>query len=52
MSTCKHSQVSKYCSKCGEVINPDAKVNPNCSNHHEEYKEWNYKNCPDCGKSL
>ncbi len=43
----------KYCPNCGEIVNPQATVVPNCQNFHQEYGvEFKFKFCPECGKKL
>ncbi len=43
----------KYCSQCGEVINPESHITLNCPDFHRQRKEslkWKY--CVDCGVEL
>lgn len=48
----KGSQV-RYCSDCGKLMNPQARQNPNCARHHQEYgAQFGWCFCPDCGIEL
>lgn len=43
---------TRHCPQCGEIVNTEANVDPNCASHHKERKGWGHRYCPDCGKRL
>jgi len=46
------SVLVRYCPQCGELVNKNAEVFPNCEKFHVEKKSRGYKYCPDCGEKL
>lgn len=44
---------SKYCPKCGKLLNPKFPINPSCHFNHLGYKsEGGHRFCPECGETL
>jgi len=41
-----------YCIDCGKKVGPNITPNPLCEEHHQEYKNFKHRFCPDCGIPL